>query len=115
MIPWISLVFVIISPFVFLILLIFLLILVRFARSLSILFIFFQRTSFLIHWAFVWFFGFCLVWFHFVCLYFTDFGPYFLANKKIVTDKWYSKNWDYKGAHTNEIENTGKVLKIIIK
>jgi hypothetical protein len=66
MIPWISVLFVVISPFAFLILLIwvFSLILVRFARGLSILFIF-SKTSLLFHWFFVFFF------------LFSYFSPYF--------------------------------------
>jgi hypothetical protein len=50
MIPWISLVFVVISPFSFLILIIwvFSLILVRFARGLSILFIFSKNQLFVL-------------------------------------------------------------------
>jgi hypothetical protein len=54
MVPWISLMFLVISPFIFLTLLIWvfsLIILVRFARGLSILFIF-LRISFFFRWFF---------------------------------------------------------------
>jgi hypothetical protein len=72
MISWISMVFVAISPIEFLILLtsVFsLLILVSFAKGLSILF--FQRNSFLFHWFFVCFLFVCLFLFHW-------FWPWFL-------------------------------------
>jgi hypothetical protein len=70
MIPWISVVFVVISPFAFLILLIWVfsfLILVKFAKGVTILFIF-SMNQLLFCSFFVFFF---------FCFYFINLSPYF--------------------------------------